>query len=229
MHRPVIPSTLVSRDNEARRGYVEGVTDEPPKLSVASSNDDADLARQAAIDNLQWPTREMAANLLRVTRGAGKPWDLPQQIINLAESILKASKHSNAWGIWSEMEKVLQSGMPDDDDGLIGSEETIVRGSLQLVASRLVHQRTQAAAGGREIGTGIRMVEQEREENRKRWEKEQSALARKPKAARIAAAKALVAGRAENPDEDPPRGAPKPRSTADFMRLQRQQRLETDQ
>jgi hypothetical protein len=51
----------------------------------------------------------------------------------------------------------------DRDD----AEERIIRGVLQVVASRLVHQRTQEAAGDSEMYDGIRSLENLRAEARK--------------------------------------------------------------
>src|SRR5690242_12096475 len=100
----------------------------------------------------------MAANLLRVMRGAGRPFLLPQQIIDLAESILELSKTSRTWAISSAIEDALQSALPSGDDLSFDErpELTIASGSLQLLASTLVYQRAQAAAGSREIDQGIR-------------------------------------------------------------------------
>lgn len=49
------------------------MTEERPGLTVVAQNDEAEMRKQRALDALHWPTREMAANLLRVMRGHGRP------------------------------------------------------------------------------------------------------------------------------------------------------------
>ena len=99
--------------------------DDPPTLTIAAENSEKELRKQRVIDQLEWPTREMTANLFRVMRGAGRPHELPQQIVNLSCAILDANELSNAWGIWSKIEEVLMwqpgaepgpalEGTPDD-------------------------------------------------------------------------------------------------------------------
>src|SRR5689334_3147715 len=125
--------------------------DDVPPLTLGADNSDRDLAKAEALRALYWPTRATAANILRVMRGAGRPQDLPQQIIDLAQAILEANDLSNAWGIWSEMERCLQSAVPQyaDLDDFDDHRPAIVRGSLQVCASNLVGQMSQMNAGSR--------------------------------------------------------------------------------
>ena len=46
------------------------MSNDPPKLRLASKNSDADLEMRGALDRLDWPLRIFVANLLRVMRGA---------------------------------------------------------------------------------------------------------------------------------------------------------------
>jgi hypothetical protein len=175
----------------------------------------------------------MAANLLRVMRGHGKPHDLPQQIINLSEAILEAGEQSNAWGIWSTIQEVLWEALPDRDRTEIGdSYETIIHGALQTAASRLVMQRAQDGTGEDEMRAGVQQLEQAKEERRRRLEAEKRAAAvtrRETRAARKSPKK-LKAETIRTPAPRP--GLPTTdedidpstwKTTADYMRLRRAQ------
>jgi hypothetical protein len=56
-------------------------------MRIVSENSETDLARQRALDQVDWKIRELTANLLRITRGAGKPYEIMTQMIELAEAI----------------------------------------------------------------------------------------------------------------------------------------------
>lgn len=206
--------------------------DERPNLTLASQSDPAELEKGQAMRELGWETRELAANLLRVIRGAGRPAELPQQIINLGEAILEVHKTARAWAIWSAIEDTLHSGVPNywDAPQSVRYETTIARGALQLVASKLVHQSAQEAAGGREIAEGIDALERRREDERRRWAEEAAIQrsrrvrrkTRAPKPKSPAKAKAP-----EPPKVDTVEKAAKPSSTAEFMK-RRQRELRGD-
>lgn len=204
------------------------MADEPPNLTVAAETEPHELEKVQAARELDWETRELAANLLRVIRGAGNPAQLPQQIINLGEAILEVHKSARAWAIWSAMEDTLHSGIPNywESPESVRYETTIARGSLQLVASKLVHQRAQEAAGGREIDEGIDALERRREQERRRWAEE--AALRRPLQIRQKkrAPKPKAPAKAKAPE--PPKAATvektaKPSSTAEFMKARSRQ------
>jgi hypothetical protein len=199
---------------------------EPPKLTVASETDPADLEKALAERELSWETREMAANLLRVIRGAGKPHQLPQQIITLGEHILETHKAARAWAIWSAMEEALQSAMPDffdapEHEAHIG---VIAQGSLQFVASRLVHQPAQEAAGEREIESGIeereRYFTREREKVREEHARFLAATQERPKKKAKKPATAMPKRRGQVPPKEvvAPIKDDEPKTTVEFMR-----------
>jgi hypothetical protein len=204
----------------------------PPKLSLVAQADPVELEKQQAHRDLGYDIREMDANLLRIIRGAGRPHELPQQIINLGGAILETHKTARAWAIWSALEDELHSGVPSYWEARESTrhETTIARGALQLVASRLVHQRAQEAAGGREIDEGIDELEETRERQRKRWLAEAAQLRaeqrparkrRKPspaKQSRSASPPPTVSG--DRPQEPAPAA---PKSTAEFMKSRRDQ------
>src|SRR3546814_16373037 len=49
-------------------------------MEVVSSNSDAEIARNDALQGLRWRLRELAANLMRIARGAGKPHGVGEQV-----------------------------------------------------------------------------------------------------------------------------------------------------
>src|SRR3546814_17064718 len=54
-------------------------------MEVVSSNSDAEIARNDALQGLRWRLRELAANLLRIARGAGKPHGVGEQVYAVPE------------------------------------------------------------------------------------------------------------------------------------------------
>lgn len=202
---------------------------DPPNLTLIPEADPWEREKAQAERELAWESREFAANLLRVMRGAGRPFDLPQQIINLSESILEVSKTARAWAVSSAIEETLQSAVPGGFDAHEHEECTgmIVSGALQLLASRLVHQRAQEAAGEREMASGIKEQERYFEREREKFRKEQEAwiaARRKPTKSkpRVKKSKPVVA--APQAVQSPlPTVDSKPRSTAEFMKARRRE------
>ena len=48
----------------------------------------AEIARDRAMNEASWALRELTANLLRVTRGAGKPYEIVRQAQALIEAMI---------------------------------------------------------------------------------------------------------------------------------------------
>lgn len=199
--------------------------EDPPNISLVPESDPWERERQQAKSELAWETREMAANLLRVIRGAGRPDYLPQQIINLGGAILETHKTARAGAIWTVMQETLNSAIPDwlEVSEAEACEGTIAKGALQYLASRLVHQRAQEAAGRREIHSGIRQLEREAERTRRKWQEEAAsaeALVRAEKAARRHRRAKQKKPATKSKEQAKPTEEPreKPRSTAEFMK-----------
>jgi hypothetical protein len=141
---------------------------------MVSENSKADLARQRASDQVEWKLRELTANLLRITRGAGKPCEIMQQMVDLTEAM---RRYQAATGLWPTDEFVRALNVSydletmqhwrDEDRHREYAKDHIIRGALQIVASRLVDQKTQEAAGRSEMHDGIRSLEDLRSEARK--------------------------------------------------------------
>jgi hypothetical protein len=43
-------------------------------MRIVSENSEADFARNTAMAKVDWALRDLTANLMRVTRGAGRPY-----------------------------------------------------------------------------------------------------------------------------------------------------------
>jgi hypothetical protein len=148
-------------------------------MRIVSEKSEADLARERASDRVGWKLRELTANLLRITRGAGKPEEIMRQMNGLTAAIQSfweavglspyADEFSRALDVSNDLE-TKRHWRPEDryrDD----AEERIIRGVLQIVASRLVHQRAQETIGRSEMYDGINAIEDIRAEERKAREK----------------------------------------------------------
>lgn len=123
--------------------------------------DSGEDLRQEALGRLQ----EFAANILRVMRGAGKPYDVVTDAMQLGIAMIEAVRDGGRPISDAEIIEALfvckyegSPSFPPND---------VVRGALQVAASRLVGQRTQEAAGRTEIHNGLQLWEGVRQEQRK--------------------------------------------------------------
>jgi hypothetical protein len=126
--------------------------------------------------------RELAANIMRVTRGSGRVFEISLQ----ANAFLDAmTRYRDVVGYYPHMDRlkkalrtddpVATDRMPADKLGEVYARRTIVRGALQVAASRLLDQSAEAAAGEAEILKGIREFEKVEEAARQRKQAEQDA------------------------------------------------------
>jgi hypothetical protein len=107
--------------------------------------------------------RQLTANLLRITRGAGRPYEVFKQALQLLEAC-KEFREQLGYPPDPEFSQMLNTApefdAPDGDHAL----HSIVCGALQTTASRLLDQRLQIKAGERELSDGIRQLERARAE-----------------------------------------------------------------
>lgn len=216
--------------------------DEPPKLSLAASQSEAEKAAEWQMQDIRWATAEFMSNWLRVMRGAGKPHLMIRHLYELANAVKKAVDDGNVYKANCEIESVLQDAVPSYWNGRERDESyhTIVRGSLQLLASKLVGQGTQQIRGESEINDGIREMEdywkKQREEVRASFtqrrgknpldrlhvqRKDGEALGRARPVVRIKP-KAKTAKEPTSAPKPPKAIAPAPKTTAEFMRQRRE-------
>ena len=136
-------------------------------MHIVTENSEADFDRRQAMDQVALQLRELTANLLRVTRGAGKPHEIGQQAQELINTMVK---YRNAVGQSPSNEEIAGAldVSPDENyadqisaDALdqMHAKHNVVCGALQIVASRLLGQRTHETAGNQEMIQGIRELE----------------------------------------------------------------------
>ena len=135
-------------------------------MRTVSENSEADLARKAAMAKVGWALRDLTANLIRVTRGAGRPWEIGRQAQALVEACaeyrdavgpLPSRELSNA--LTAEKDREFVEGMSGDHFARYHAEQSIILGALQIVASRLVGQNTQEVAGDHQMFMGLNQLE----------------------------------------------------------------------
>jgi hypothetical protein len=134
-------------------------------MKLVSERSEGDIAQEAATTSVASAIRELTANLIRVSRGAGNAQDVGRQAVTLIESfqdyhdafgrlpgaeLTEFLDHDRLWGDvdWSRF----------DDDYADRHFATIkmVRGALQMTAASLMGQRADYLTGERELYDGSR-------------------------------------------------------------------------
>lgn len=148
-------------------------------LKVVSSQTSTQIERNRAEGDLEFPFRNLAANVIRTVRGAGRPEDMVAQMLaclDAAEAYRKLTGHypkakiyrrflnlaefyfdPTTWADEREKEAIKQlamSGYPERIEG----ERMIHRGALQVAASRLLGQHTQEVLGDHEMYAGVHLL-----------------------------------------------------------------------
>jgi hypothetical protein len=107
--------------------------------------------------------RALTANLLRVTRGAGRPDQIVMQTAALGEAFAAYRKASGEDPRPPDMAAALAlRDVPGDGESWPEWDRAVremVDGALQVAAAELLDQPAQAAAGRREMFTGHREIE----------------------------------------------------------------------
>lgn len=164
------------------------MTDEPekPKLSIVAQNSQRQIDANWAQQDVDRALVELAANIIRVVRGAGKPEQIVHQcsdVVNAAVEYREAagrlpSPASLASAIGLKREPI------DYDDSFWAARQIayrrIVRGSLQMAASKLLGQHMQIDRGEDEIDAAIQELESAREAIRRKRAAEERAARAKP-------------------------------------------------
>jgi hypothetical protein len=144
-------------------------------------------ARLRALDQMEGPLRDLAGNLMRVVRGAGKP----EEILSDVFAVLKASEayrattddlppppHALAAMLSIRPEPRTEPAHPLGPNNLLEgeckeAELTVVAGALRVAAARLIGPQVQEKLGSQEMYQGIREIERvragERKQTAERW------------------------------------------------------------
>jgi hypothetical protein len=147
-------------------------------MRIVARTSEKDLAMRRASDGISSEVTELTANLVRVARGAGRPEDIERQLRDLLHWI-DEFRNAAGHGPWPEIfaDAFRQAWdrarvAPDDDDVTTfhSAERSVVRGALQMFASRLLGQNTQIQTGHNEMFDGIRKIERLREKSRMRMQ-----------------------------------------------------------
>lgn len=129
-------------------------------MEQVSESTEEDRKREWAERQVIHVARHMAINLLRVVRGAGRPHQI---YVDAKEFARAAEAYFEAFGMWP-VEQLYQafdlSPEYEITDPLREDVEhatlSIIAGALQTAASRMAGQRSQEAAGMREMLDGIK-------------------------------------------------------------------------
>lgn len=118
----------------------------------------------------------MTANLIRLTRGTGKPYEVIDQLNKLIDAL---GEYREAHGYlpgpeFSDMlvqavDMDLLSRLDEVNRREYRATHTIVRGALQMAASQMLGQQTQKSAGLSELYDGINNFNDARAEIRAQW------------------------------------------------------------
>lgn len=166
--------------------------DRPPYLRLAAENDQRSIGQDRARGQIRRPLRELAANVIRVVRGAGRSYEIAEQCVAVIEAYRnyfdKVGSWPTAWEIDQalDIERRYETTSYDDAWKHEMARETILRGSLQVAASRLVGQNTQERRGQSELMEGVNSIVRIREEERMRFAEEERARRQAEKAERAA-------------------------------------------
>lgn len=133
-------------------------------MRLVSSNSEADLARKRELAAIRATLRALAANILRVIRGAGRSSELTTQAAAFIDACIGFKEAAGRFPFTDEVEPMLAlddrpewfEELGETEQDLYDAKYVIVRGALQVVASELLGQRTQATIGSHELSDGIR-------------------------------------------------------------------------
>jgi hypothetical protein len=89
--QPSLPVVGESPANDVRR------------IHVVAVNSESEIRRRRAAQDVEWPLRDLIANLIRVVRGAGKPYEIRRQ---LAAVLTAISDYRDAAGLWPSSDEL---------------------------------------------------------------------------------------------------------------------------
>ena len=150
-------------------------------MRIVSSRTEAELEadrrerdRLDALSDIRRALRTLTANLLRVARGNGHPWKLARQMLDFIEAYQAhwdvAGHYPTSWEMTACIDydaalEEIRPGYSSPDSPAFDLElgkRITADGALQMVASRLLHQIPQQAAGSRELIGGLRLIDEAR-------------------------------------------------------------------
>ena len=148
-------------------------------VKLVVENDPAEVKRRREFHNVRFFLVKLAANMLRVSRGAGRPSDIVEQCLALLESFEDYRKEVGQYPLPQDIADALNfrnsrvsHGYPDYVSGRTTAIQEIIAGSLQYVASEYLNQHPQIATAKNQLQDGIRQLDAFHAAERKEWQKE---------------------------------------------------------
>jgi len=154
-------------------------------VKLVVENDPAEVKRRREFHNLRFFLIKLAANMLRVSRGAGRPSDVGEQCLAVLQSFEKYREEVGQYPLPQDIADALNfrksresNGYPEYESERTSAIQEIIAGSLQYVASEYLNQHPQIATGENQLLEGIRRLEAYHKADRKKWERERMKAAR---------------------------------------------------
>jgi hypothetical protein len=155
-------------------------------LRLVSEQSEEDIRKAEAEHALRQPVRELAANVLRVVRGAGDPARLSGQMCDCLDGF---QRYRHTFGVWpaswtlgeilqfpSEFQETLEKFDHDSPElqrwakngklDQLFAKDAIGKAALQIIAARLLGQKLQIAAGESQLSGAVRAFEEANERYR---------------------------------------------------------------
>jgi hypothetical protein len=134
-------------------------------MKVVAQQSEAERDRHFAEREVEGALVALAANLLRVVRGAGKPVEIAPQALRYVQAAQAYFDLTRTWPS-RDLHGFLDIGNPRLDRFNAENRrweeamDTMVKGALQMAASRLLGQLTQESAGQSQLHDGIKLREE---------------------------------------------------------------------
>ncbi|MEY9531188.1 hypothetical protein [Sinorhizobium fredii] len=152
--------------------------DDRPTLTVVADNPQPKRNERLAQQYFNDALLQLAANIIRVVRGAGKPYELILQcndVVTTAIEVRDATGNMPSDATVANL-LLLEREEIEDYHSFRGGKKLamhrMVKGGLQFAASRLLHQQLQIQQGEREMEDAFDELERLHEERRKQREAE---------------------------------------------------------
>jgi hypothetical protein len=139
-------------------------------------SDNKDFEERRCRQRVESALRELTGNLLRVARGAGRHEAIYNQALQF---VIACKEYHEQVGYYpdNELPAILNTAPDFDAPELKHAEHKIVRGALQMTASRLLGQWTQERNGENEFRAGIIALDQGRAAHREQLARAQQTAA----------------------------------------------------
>lgn len=159
-----------------------------PHIRLAIENDKKAVDKAWAKHDLERPLRQLAANIMRVSRGAGEPYSIIMQCVEVVKGAQSYNEKCGEWPDDVDVKDALDFHDPRlrdytrTYDERRSSMEDIIEGALRMAAGRIVGQKLQEDHGEKDLLAAIRRLEEYRAEQRAKWAAEMKASRKAPAA-----------------------------------------------